>query len=132
MPPYICIKSLVIITFPIINQTSSKFTSSVKAAILLQFDHSNKQKLAKYYDYSHCMHVKFGDDNLNSIAVIGRTIFVKIGCGGHLVYQKLLKINTSQAYIRIITNPYQFFIFFYVGNSMKREENMKYWKKKYF
>ena len=43
------------------------------------------------------LHVKSGDDSLNGIAVIGRTIFVKISCGGHLVFQKLLKINTSQA-----------------------------------
>ena len=44
------------------------------------------------------LHVKYGDDSLNGIAVIGQTIFVKIGCGGHLVFLKLLKINTSQAY----------------------------------
>ena len=31
------------------------------------------------------LHVKSGDDSL------------KIGCGGHHVFQKLLKINTSQA-----------------------------------
>ena len=33
------------------------------------------------------LHVKSGDDSLNGIAVIGQTI---------LVFQKLLKINTSQ------------------------------------
>ena len=33
--------------------TNSEIRSSfVKAAILFQFDHSKKQKLAKYYDYS--------------------------------------------------------------------------------
>ena len=42
------------------------------------------------------LHVKSGDDSLNGIAVIGRTIFVEIDCG-HLVFQKLLKINISQA-----------------------------------
>ena len=42
------------------------------------------------------LHVKYGDDSLNGIAVIGQTIFVK-NCG-HLVFLKLLKIKTSQAY----------------------------------
>ena len=45
----------IFITFPLIDRTSSKcweFASSVKAAILFQFDRSKKQKLAKYYDYS--------------------------------------------------------------------------------
>ena len=44
------------------------------------------------------LHVKSRDNSSNGIAVIGQTIFVEIGCGGHLVFQKLLKINTSQAY----------------------------------
>ena len=35
---------------------------------------------------------------ISKCAVIGPTIFVEIGCGDHLVFQKLLKINTSQAY----------------------------------
>ena len=39
------------------------------------------------------LHVKSGDDSLKSIAQYLR----KIGCGGNLVFQKLLKINTSQA-----------------------------------
>ena len=44
------------------------------------------------------LHVKYGDDSLNGIAVIGRTIFVenwlwRPSC----FFQKLLKINTSQA-----------------------------------
>ena len=107
---------------------------------------------------SYYLHVKSGDDSLNGIAVISRTIFVenwlwrpscfseiaenqyqpslchlisvlkvwwwyihnfsfnwsdvvkilsqqKIGCGGHLVFQKLLKINTSQAYATLY--PYK-------------------------
>ena len=43
------------------------------------------------------LHVKSGDDSLNGMTVIGRTIFAEIGCGGRLVFHKLLKINTSQA-----------------------------------
>ena len=44
------------------------------------------------------LHVKSGDDSLNGIAVIGRKYLWKIGCGGHFDFQKLLKINTSQAF----------------------------------
>ena len=44
------------------------------------------------------LHVKSGDDSLNGIAVISRNnICGNIGCGSYLVFQKLLKINTSQA-----------------------------------
>ena len=65
----------IFITFPLIDRTSSKcweFASSVKAAILFQFDRSKKQKLAKYYDYSPSR-----DNSSNGIAVIGQTIFVE-------------------------------------------------------
>ena len=43
---------------------------------------------------------------LNDIAVIGQYLW-KIGCGGHLVFQKLLKINNSQAYATLY--PYEKF-----------------------
>ena len=46
------------------------------------------------------LHVKSRDNSSNGIAVIElvQQYLWKIGCGGHLVFQKLLKINTSQAY----------------------------------
>ena len=44
------------------------------------------------------LHVTSGNDSLNCIAVIGQAYLWKIGSGGHLVFKKLLKINTSQAY----------------------------------
>ena len=56
---------------------------------------------------SYYLHVKSRDDSLNGIAVISKTIFVEIGCGGHLVFQKLLKFNTSQAYVTLY--PYKKF-----------------------
>ena len=43
-------------------------------------------------------HVKSGDDSLNGITVIGQTIFVKNWLWRPLVFLKLLKINTCQAY----------------------------------
>ena len=42
---------------------------------MFQFDHSKKLKLANIMIIH--LHVKYGDDSLNGIAVIGQTIFVK-------------------------------------------------------
>ena len=54
---------------------------------------------SKWHSKSYYLHVKSGDDSLNGIACNwSNNICRKIGCGGYLVFQKLLKINTSQAY----------------------------------
>ena len=42
------------------------------------------------------LHVKSGDDSLNDIAVIGRTIFVEIGCGGHFFFFSEIAKNQYQ------------------------------------
>ena len=43
------------------------------------------------------LHVKYGDDSLNGIAVIGQTIFVKNWLWRPSCFFEIAEINTSQA-----------------------------------
>ena len=56
---------------------------------------------------SYYLHVKSRDDSLNGIAVISKTIFVENWLWRPSCFQKLLKFNTSQAYVTLY--PYKKF-----------------------
>ena len=68
---------------------------------------NTSQAYATLYPYK-----TYGGDIFITFPLIDRTSSIfwvskKIGCGGHLVFQKLLKINTSQAYATLY--PYTTF-----------------------
>ena len=67
---------------------------------------NTSQAYATLYPYK-----TYGGDIFITFPLIGHVVNIlsqqKIGCGGHLVFQKLLKINTSQAYATLF--PYTTF-----------------------
>ena len=112
--PYKTYGGDIFITFPLIDRTSSIFWVSKKSTKNRLWWPSCFSKIAEnQYQPSLCHLISIynvwwryiHNFSFNWSDVVNILSQQEIGCGGHLVFQKLLKINTSQAYA--ILYPYK-------------------------